>query len=151
MNHFKTFKTTKKQHLTPKLKTPPKHHIRNIVLCNLWWAVPLFFLLIAGVLGWFKPLNFITTLSTADLVPPVLSAVLAVYLFVAFKKRHPVVLSTFELSQIIGLPSAIEKLPVALGKVPISRMQLGTKQTLDEQNQVYYLHGFLDEDNDVVV
>jgi hypothetical protein len=152
MNHFRTFKTTKKQTLTSKLKTSSRHQVRNNILCNLWWAVPLYFLLVAGVLGWFKPLNFITTISTANLVPLVLSVVLAVCLFVAFKKRHPVVLSTFELSQMIGLPSAIEKLPVALGKVPISRMQLGTKQTLDEQNQeTWYLHGFLDEDDDVTV
>jgi hypothetical protein len=152
MNHFKTFKTTKKQHLTPKLKTPPKHHIRNHVLCNLWWSIPLCLLLFTGVLGWFNPLNFITTTSTADLVLPVLTVVLAVCLFVVFKKRQPIVLSTFELSQMIGLPSAIEKLPVALGKVPISRMQLGTQQTIDEQNQVAYrLHAFLNEDNDVRV
>jgi hypothetical protein len=151
MNHFKTFKTTKKQHVTPKLKTPPKHHLRNIVLCNLWWSVPLCILLFTGVLGWFNPLNFITTGSTADLVLPVLSVILAVCLFVAFKKCHSIVLSTFELSQMIGLPSAIEKLPVVLGKVPISRMQLGTKQTLDEQTPAtWYLHGFLDEDDDAV-
>ena len=152
MNHFRTFKTAKKQHLTSKLKTPPKHHIRNHVLCNLWWTMPLCLLLFTGVLGWFNPLNFITTISTVDLVPPVLAMILAVCLFVAFKKRHSIVLSTFELSQMIGLPSAIEKLPVVLGKVPISRMQLGTKQTIDEQNQVvYYLHGFLDEEEDVDV
>ena len=153
MNHFRLFKTAKKQHLTPKLKTPPKHHIRNHVLCNLWWTMPLCLLLFTGVLDWFNPLNFISAISTVDLVPPVLSVILAVCLFVAFKKRQPIVLSTVELSQMIGLPSAIEKLPIALGKVPISRMQLGTKQTLDEQNQaVYRLHGFLDEvDDDVEV
>jgi hypothetical protein len=150
MNHFRTFKTTKKQTPPAKLKTPSRHQVRNNVLCNLWWAVPLYFLLIAGVLGWFKPLNFITTSSTTDLVPPVLSVVLAVCLFVAFKKRHPAVLSTFELSQMIGLPSAIEKLPVALGKVPISRMQLGTQQTTDKQTPAFYhLHAFLDEDDNV--
>jgi len=152
VNHFRTFKTAKKQHLTSKLKTPPKHHIRNHVLCNLWWSIPLCLLLFTGVLGWFNPLNFITTISTADLVLPVLLVILAVCLFAAFKKRHSIVLSTFELSQMIGLPSAIEKLPVVLGKVPISRMQLGTKQTMDEQNQVfYYLHAFLDEEDDVEV
>ncbi|MDR0374011.1 MAG: hypothetical protein LBI79_10800 [Nitrososphaerota archaeon] len=150
MNHFKTFKTTKKQTLQTKLKTPSRHQVRNNILCNLWWAVPLYFLLIVGVLGWFKPLNFITTLYMADLVPPVLAVIFAVCLFVAFKKRHPIVLSTFELSQMMGLPSAIEKLPVALGKVPISRMQLGTQQTADEQNQAFYhLHAFLDEDDTV--
>ena len=152
MNHFRTFKTAKKQHLTPKLKTPPKHHLRNHVLCNLWWSIPLCLLLLIWSCGWFNPLNSITTISTVDLVLPVLLVALAVCLFVAFKKRHSIVLSTFELSQMIGLPSAIEKLPVVLGKVPISRMQLGTKQTIDEQNQgTYYLHAFLDEEEDVEV
>ena len=53
-----------------------------------------------------------------DLVLPVLAAGLAVCLFMAFKKRQPIVLSTLELAQMIGLPSAVAKLPVALGKVP---------------------------------
>ena len=41
-----------------------------------------------------------------------------------FRKRQPIVLSTQELAQIVGLPTAVEKLPVVLGKVPLARMQL---------------------------
>jgi hypothetical protein len=164
MNRFRTFKTHKNQPLTPKLKTPKKHHLRNNVLCNLWWTIPLCLLLFAGVLGWFNPLKFTTTTSTTDLVPPVLAAGLAVCLFVAFKKRQPIVLSTLELSQIIGLPSAVAKLPVALGKVPNARMQLAQQQTAEKQQTkptpttektepptktdtqtTHHLHGYLNE------
>ncbi|MCL1969952.1 MAG: hypothetical protein FWF66_00545 [Candidatus Bathyarchaeota archaeon] len=119
MNRFRTFKTHKNQTLTFKLKTPKKHHLRNNVLCNLWWTIPFILLLFAWGLGWFNPLNFITSaISVVDLVLPVLAAGLAVCLFMAFKKRQPIVLSTLELAQMIGLPSAVAKLPVALGKVP---------------------------------
>jgi hypothetical protein len=165
MNRFKTFKTTKNQPLTPKLKTPKKYHIRNNVLCNLYWTIPLVFLLFTGVLSWFNPLNFITsTISTVDLALPVLAAGLAVCSFVAFKKRQPIVLSTLELAQMIGLPSAVAKLPVALGKVPNARMQLAQQQTAEKQKTkptpttektepptktdtqtTHHLHGYLNE------
>jgi hypothetical protein len=167
MNRFRTFKTHKNQPLTPKLKTPKKYHIRNNVLCNLWWVIPLCFLLFTGGLGWFKPLNFITAtrISTVDLVLPAFAAGLAVCLFVVFKKRQPIVLSTLELAQMIGLPSAVAKLPVALGKVPTARMQLGQQQQTAEKQKTkpapttekakppvktdtqttHHLHGFLNE------
>ena len=166
MNRFRTFKTHKNQLLTSKLKTPKKHHIRNNVLCNLWWSIPLCLLLLAGVLGWFNPLNFFySTIFTVDLVLPVLVAGLVVCLFVAFKKRQPIVLSTLELAQMIGLPCAVAKLPVALGKVPTARMQLGTQQQTPEKQKTkptpttekaepptktdtqatHHLHGFLNE------
>jgi len=167
MNRFRTFKIHKNQPLTPKLKTPKKHHIRNNVLCNLWWTIPLCLLLFAGVLGWFNPLKFFSsTIFTVDLVLPVLAAGLVVCLFVAFKKRQPIVLSTLELAQMIGLPSAVAKLPVALGKVPTARMQLGQQQQTPEKQKTtptptttekakppvktdtqatHHLHGFLNE------
>jgi hypothetical protein len=65
----------------------------------------------------------------------------------------------------IGLPSAVAKLPVALGKVPTARMQLGTQQQTTEKQKTkhapttekteppaktdaqtaHHLHGFLNE------
>ena len=135
MNKFRTFKTTKKQPITPKLKTPSKYPLRNNVLCNLWWTIPLIFLfLITEILGWFNPLKITATLSTMDLMLPILAISLAVCLFATFKKRQPIVLSTLELAQMISLPSAVAKLPVALGKVPTARMQLGTQQTNEQNN-----------------
>ncbi|MCL2292553.1 MAG: hypothetical protein FWC30_05780 [Candidatus Bathyarchaeota archaeon] len=137
-NRLKTFKTTKKpkQHPTPALRAPTRYWARNNVLCCLWWAAPLSFLLFAGVLGFFNPLKlFSLGFSRADLVPLGLAVFFAVCLFVTFRKRQPIVLSTQELAQIIGLPTAIAKLPIALGKVPISRTQLGFEQAIKEKEE----------------
>ncbi|MCL2477581.1 hypothetical protein [Candidatus Bathycorpusculum sp.] len=127
-NKLKTFKTTKKpkQHPTPTLRTPTRHVMRNNVLCRLWWAIPLSLLLLAGFFGLFNPLNLVlsASISGVDLGFVGFGVFLAVCLFMGFRKRQPIVLSTQELAQIVGLPTAVEKLPVVLGKVPLSRMQL---------------------------
>jgi len=68
-----------------------------------------------------------------DLVLPIFGVGLAVCLFAVLKKRQPIVLSTLELAQMIGLPSAVAKLPVALGKVPTTRMQIGHKEQTQKQ------------------
>jgi hypothetical protein len=128
INKFKVFKTHKPQNLPPKLQKPTRHHIQNNILCNLWWTIPLMTLLFTGVLGWFNPLKILTSITPTNLAVPISAMGLAVCLFAAFKKRQPIVLSTLELAQIVGLPSAIEKLPIALGKVPTTRTQLGTQQ-----------------------
>ena len=100
--------------------------VRNNVLCRLWWAIPLNLLLLAGVFGLFNPLNLVlsASLSVWDVGFVGLEVFLAVCLFAVFRKRQPIVLSTQELAQIVGVPSAVEKLPVVLGKVPLARMQL---------------------------
>jgi len=127
-NRLKTFKTTKKQkqHPTPALRAPKRYVVRNNVLCRLWWAIPLSLLLLAGFFGVFNPLNLVlsASISGVDVGFVGFGVFLAVCLFVGFRKRHPIVLSTQELSQIVGLPTAVEKLPVVLGKVPLARMQL---------------------------
>jgi hypothetical protein len=127
-NRLKTFKTTKKpkQHPTTTLRAPTRYVVRNNVFCRLWWAVPLSLLLLAGVFGLFNPLSLVlsASISVMDLGVLVLGVFLAVCLFMGFRKRQPIVLSTQELAQIVGLPTAVEKLPVVLGKVPLSRMQL---------------------------
>ncbi|MDR0373104.1 MAG: hypothetical protein LBI79_06060 [Nitrososphaerota archaeon] len=133
MNRFRVFKTEKKSHQqVSALRRPSRYGLRNNVLCRLWWIVPLSILLFAGGFGLFNPLMFISSVFSVDLVFLVLAGFFAVGLFVAFRKRHPIVLSIYELAQIVGLPSAVEKLPVALGKVPISRMQLDFEEGAQE-------------------
>ena len=137
-NRLKTFKTTKKpkQHPTTTLKAPTRYWVRNNVLGRLWWAIPLSFLLFAGIFGFFNPLKlFASGFSSLDLVFLGLAVFFAVCLFVAFRKRQPIVLGTQELAQIIGLPTAIAKLPIALGKVPVSRTQLGLEQTTPKKEE----------------
>ena len=139
INKFKTFKITKKpkQQLSTTLKKPSRYTWRNNVLCRLWWIVPLSILLGAWFFGLFNPLKLVSapSISVVDVGVIVLMLSLTVCLFIAFRKRNAVVLSTHELTQITGLPTAIEKLPIALGKVPLSRMQLGTQHPVEEKEE----------------
>jgi hypothetical protein len=137
MNRLRIFKTQKTpQHPSAVLRAPSRHVLRNNVLCRLWYIVPIGVFLISGFLGWFNPAKFtISTLSMGDFMLPMLTVSLGFCLFIAFRRRQPIVLATQELAQIIGLPTAIEKLPIALGKVPLSRMQLGTQTPTTEQTK----------------
>ncbi|MDR1993262.1 MAG: hypothetical protein LBQ98_07215 [Nitrososphaerota archaeon] len=138
MNHFRTFKTDKKQQQPSPvsvLRKPPRYTLRNNLLCNLWWVMPIGVLLLAGLRGLFNPLKVTSSTLTLDVGFLVLAVCLAFGLFAVFRKRQPIVLSTPELAQIIGLPTAVAKLPVALGKVPPSRMQLGHEQTPEQNNK----------------
>jgi hypothetical protein len=141
-NRLKTFKITKKPKQSPTavLREPSRYVFRNSVLCRLWWAVPLCILLLMGFFGLFSPLRFVSfsssfLFSVVDFGILVFVVFLAFCLFMVFRKRNAIVLSTQELSQIIGLPTAIAKLPVALGKVPASRMQLGSKHAKKTEMQ----------------
>jgi hypothetical protein len=138
-NRFKTSKTTKKPGQCPitVLREPSRYVVRNSVLCRLWWAVPLSVLLFVWFFGLFNPLKFVSAssvslLSVVDLGVLGFVVSLAFCLFMVFRRRNAVVLSTQELSQIVGLPTAITKLPIALGKVPVSRMQLGSEHVEEE-------------------
>ncbi|MCL2359025.1 hypothetical protein [Candidatus Bathycorpusculum sp.] len=141
MNRLQTFKTKKHpQHTTTVLRAPSRHVLRNNILCRLWGLVPIGVLLIGRFLGLFDPTKFTTsTLSGEDFVLPILAASLGFCLFIAYRRRQPIVLSTQELAQIIGLPTAIEKLPIALGRVPLSRMQLDTQKLTKQQTINPYL------------
>jgi hypothetical protein len=133
-NRFRSFKTEKKSHQqVSALRKPSRYGLRNNVLCRLWWIVPLSVLLIAGVFGLFNPLKVASLGFSLDLVLLVVAGFFAVYFFITFRKRNPIVLTAQELAQIVGLPSAVEKLPVTLGKVPISRMQLDFDQVNEEE------------------
>jgi len=139
-NRFKAFKTTRSpKHSPTTLRSPTRYMVRNNVLCRLWWAVPLSIFLCVGVFGLFNPLKLVFSssfllLSVGDVGFVVFVVFLAVCLLVGFRRRQPIVLSTFELAQIVGLPTAIEKLPLALGKVPLSRMQLYSETPSTEKN-----------------
>jgi hypothetical protein len=139
-NRLKTFKTTKKPKQSPTavLREPSRYVVHNSVFCRLWWAVPLCVLLLMWFFGLFSPLTFVSSsflFSVVDFGCLVFGVFLAFCLFVVFRKRNAIVLSTQELSQIIGLPTAVAKLPVALGKVPATRMQLGSKHAKKTETQ----------------
>ncbi|MDR0373009.1 MAG: hypothetical protein LBI79_05580 [Nitrososphaerota archaeon] len=135
MNRFRTFKTQKKPQSSTDLRTPSRYGLRNNILCRLWWIIPMTLLLSAGGLGLFNPLNMSASAFSIEFGFLSLVGLLAVCFFAAFRKRQPIVLSTQELSQIVGLPTATEKLPIALGKVPLSRMQLRSETPTKQTNE----------------
>ena len=135
-NRFKVFKTEKKPApIEALLKKPSRYILRNTLLSRLWWITPLAILFLTWLLGAFNILRLATSRGlTVDIVPLSMALFSAFALYIAFRKRHPIVLSTQELAQIIGLPTATEKLPVALGQVPASRMQLGSERNIAPEN-----------------
>jgi hypothetical protein len=134
LNRFRGFKTEKNKprQINPLCK-PSRYSIRNNVLCHLWWITPLSILLITGLIGLFNPLKIVSLGFSWDLAFLGLAGFFAFFFFIVFRKRKPIVLAPQELAQIVGLPSAVEKLPIMLGKVPISRMQLDIDQEADEE------------------
>jgi hypothetical protein len=101
MNHFKTFKTNKKQKqqtTTAILRKPSRHVLRNNLLYNLWWTIPLAILLFTGLTGLFNPLKMASSKFTTDTAFLISAVCLAFCLFAVFRKRQPIVLSTQELS-----------------------------------------------------
>jgi hypothetical protein len=137
-NKLKTVKILKKpnQQLPAVLKKPSRYTFRNNVLCRLWWITPLSILLFTGCLDLFNPTNLFSAPSfpIMDVGVVALAVSAGFCLLIAYRKRNAIVLATYELAQIVGLPTVIEKLPVALGKVPLSRMQLGSKH-IDEETK----------------
>jgi hypothetical protein len=136
MNRFRVFRTEKNKPHHQQINTlhkPSRYSLQNSILCRLWWIVSLSLLLSTGFLGLFDPLKVALLGFSLDLVLLGLACFFAVCLFIAFRKRNPIVLAAQELAQIVGLPLAVEKLSVALGKVPSSRMQLDIDQESKEE------------------
>ncbi len=129
MNHFKIFEKQRKQTTIQPLKKPSRHTLRNTLLSRLWYIIPASLVLLLGVFGIFNPTR-LTSLQGFGVDFAILASMLCLGLglFLVFRKRNPIVLSTAELAQIVGLPSAIGKLSVAIGQVPPTRMQLGTQE-----------------------
>jgi len=137
MNRFRVFKTEREPvEVEMKLEKPSKHWFRNNLLCRLWMVVPVATLFLSWFLGFFDPVRMIFSSSSTSTDMTVLAvAMLSAFLFyLFFRKRNPIILSDEELSQIVGLPSAVGKLPVALGSLTMTRMQLGGAEWAEPSN-----------------
>lgn len=117
INRFKRFKTRRLiKAPTEKLKKPSKYFIRNL-LSLIWWIAPLTILGLTWLIGLFNPLRL-------DLIDQtiVALAIASSFLSIIFlRARRPLVLSTDELSLMVGMPTAVGRLPVELGSIPPSR------------------------------
>lgn len=57
----------------------------------------------------------------------IFTLIIAIFSVMTFlRRREPIILTDIELSQMIGLPSSVGKLPVAVGRLVAARQQLGS-------------------------
>jgi hypothetical protein len=104
---------------TRELRAPRGRELKAALL-SLLWLVPL--LLIpstAFLLGAFDPLR----LANVDLTVIILTVIPTAVLYAVFRRKPPLVLCTDELSLIVGVPTAVDRLPVETGTARITRKQ----------------------------
>ncbi|MCW4008796.1 MAG: hypothetical protein NWF09_08950 [Candidatus Bathyarchaeota archaeon] len=135
-NKLRIYRVKKTKQATPlpaNINPPRRHWLLNNILSKLWiagFAAPL---TIAYLTGAISIQQIIEANITPLLSTLIISTAAAVALLLIFRKRNPIILSDIELSSIIGLPTAIGKLPVAIGRTPSSRTQLGSEIENEEQ------------------
>jgi len=98
----------------------PRGRELKAALLSFLWLIPL--LLIpstAFLLGVFDPLR----LANVDLTVIMLTVIPSAVLYAVFRSRPVLVLCTDELSLIVGVPTAVDRLPVETGTARITRKQ----------------------------
>ena len=102
---------------SPELRQPRGRELKATLL-SLLWLIPLILIpSLSFLLGMFDPLR----LANVDLTIIALTAVLTAVLYAVFRRRPPLILSTDELSLIVGMPTAVGRLPVETGTARITR------------------------------
>jgi len=119
MNRLRRFKTARTVEAPARLARPSGHVLKN-TLSHLWKILPPAMLAVAYYFGLFNPLR----LAWVDVATFALAVVSVFPLLTFFRKRNLVVLSVDELSLIVGLPTAVGRLPIELGGTPLSRKSL---------------------------
>lgn len=101
-----------------RLRVPGSRKAAAAIMSFLW-VIPLLLLPVTFMYGLFKPFR----LANIDIIIVVAAVASAAILYALFKKPPPLVLCTDELSLIVGLPSAVDKLPVETGMAKVTRRQ----------------------------
>lgn len=118
LNRFRKVRKLRDVKAPSKELTEPKGRELKKLLLSYLWAVPLIlFLYLWIMLGAVDPLR----LANVDLFAIILTASSATVLWALFQKPEPLILSTDELSLIVGMPSAVGKLPVEIGTARTTR------------------------------
>ena len=119
MNRFKAFRTLRKVFFPQPLKKPRRIMLRNI-LNPLWWIAPLGIAAASWYFGILDPFR----LETVDLAILVGSALTSAVLAFILRRKNPIVLSTSEISAIVGLPRNLGRLPLRFGTSAFSTKPL---------------------------
>ena len=110
MNRFRAFKTLRNVFFPQPLKRPRRILLRNI-LNPLWWIMPLAIVAASWYFGILNPFR----LGIVDMAILAGAALTAAILAFILRRKNPIVLSTSELSAIIGLPRNPGRLPLRFG------------------------------------
>ena len=114
---------------TRELRKPRGMELKAVLLSMLW-LIPLLLIPSAALLlGLFDPLR----LANVDLTVIALAVIPSALLYAAFRRKPPLVLCTDELSLIVGLPTAVERLPVETGTARITRKQFAFGEEVNGQ------------------
>jgi len=130
MNRFKVFRTLRNAAFPFPLKKPRRILLRNI-LSPLWLILPAVTVGSAWYLGVLDPFR----LGTADLAILLGAAVMAAVLAFLLRRKNPIVLSTSEISLMVGLPSNLGRIPVKFGTSAYSTKPILTIKEEDIESQ----------------
>ncbi|MBI4258300.1 MAG: hypothetical protein HY619_05030 [Thaumarchaeota archaeon] len=124
LNRFKASKLrqNKRRKSFPGGIIEPARQRMRIMLSHLWKIVPLSIMALSLWLGFFNPIHFLSELTTSDFFTLTLVTSTSFALGIAFRRHHPIILSSNELALIMNLPSQLRKLPVQLGGIPPARV-----------------------------
>lgn len=123
LNRFKISKPrqNKKGESYPGEMIKPTKPRTKQVLNHLWKIAPLPIVALSLWLGLFNPLHFLSEPTITDYSTLALTASVSFALGVAFRKHHPIILSSKELALLVNLPSQLRKIPVQFGGIPPAR------------------------------
>lgn len=118
LNGFKVVRRLKPPAIAAwRLRRPRGRGLKEALLSRLWLAPVALFLLAWLGLRIVDPLR----LANIDVAALALTAGAAIALRLLFPKKPPLILSTYELSLIFSMPSAVGRLPVETGTARLTR------------------------------
>ena len=122
-NRFRAFREIREAVIPAPLKKPRRITFRKI-LNPLWWIIPAGLVWICWLHGAFNP----SRLGILDQAVLIGSAISAITLKLLLRRRNPIILSSTELSTIIGLPTNPGRFPVRFGVSPSSMRRLPSRR-----------------------
>lgn len=119
-NRLKVCRVSRAPHtLAGELRRPRGGELKATLLSFLW-LVPLVLIPCSTfLLGLFDPLR----LANIDFTIVILTAAITLILYAAFRQKQPLVMCTDELSLIVGVPTAVDRLPIETGTARVTRKQ----------------------------
>jgi len=123
LNKLRKFKTTKNVTFPEPFRKPSRHTLRN--LCSkISLLTPIAVLYLCWRIGLFSPGQLLTeglklTPGSANTLPLFLAFLSLIIPLALLRKRNAIVLSAEELSAIVNIPQAVDRIPLEHGETPV--------------------------------